>query len=568
MGMTFVTITDHNEIAGSVMLKEKYPEHVFTGIEVTTYFPENGCKIHVLVYGLNEQQFHMIDKLRTDIYQLRDYLKQQELAHTVAHATYAINKKLTIEYIERLFLLFDYFEGINGSRSRIANDTLVDTLSALTPARIDDLYRQYRIEPFSDTPWIKGLTAGTDDHSGLFIGKTYTEGCAETPEEFIDRLKKKEISPAGRHNDYQGLAFAIYKIAYDFSQSRRNVLSSSLFSSINNFIFEDKNIGLKSTLMIKKMKYLKNGRENGISRLIVELIETLQSNKELTTEERLTLLYNKISEVADHLFNMFIKGVEQDLIIGDMLSLIKRISTSIPGVFMALPFFTTMNLLHESRSMLTVLAQKYGSRIGKRKKRVLLFTDTLDDDSLETILHNVKTCSLDTYDDCTVVSCLPEHTTPANTTLNWINLPHIYTCTTSLFRDHPLQFPSVLASLKIICDADPDEIYLATPGPVGILGLLVSRLLHVQCSSMYNNNLEEHMLQSAGDDGFSMFAREFFRWFYSFTDTIIVPTEEHIHILEQSGYEKGKMIVSTERFKMNLLDYNGLSVAAKNQPAV
>jgi Predicted metal-dependent phosphoesterases (PHP family) len=154
-GMTWVTITDHNEIAASILLKEKYPDEVFTGVEVTTYFPENGCKIHVLVYGLNESQFKMINKVRADIYDLRCYIKEQCLAHSVAHATYSINKKLTIENIERLFLLFDYFEGINGSRSRMGNKILMDALLGLTPETIDDLYKKYRIEPYSDTPWIK-----------------------------------------------------------------------------------------------------------------------------------------------------------------------------------------------------------------------------------------------------------------------------------------------------------------------------------------------------------------------------------------------------------------------------
>ena len=41
-GMDFVTITDHNTIEGALILKERHPERVFTGVEVTTYFPETG----------------------------------------------------------------------------------------------------------------------------------------------------------------------------------------------------------------------------------------------------------------------------------------------------------------------------------------------------------------------------------------------------------------------------------------------------------------------------------------------------------------------------------------------
>ena len=37
-GMDFVTITDHNRIDGSIYLQEKYPDNVFSGVELTTYF--------------------------------------------------------------------------------------------------------------------------------------------------------------------------------------------------------------------------------------------------------------------------------------------------------------------------------------------------------------------------------------------------------------------------------------------------------------------------------------------------------------------------------------------------
>src|SRR4030043_477174 len=90
-GMDLVTITDHNRIDGSIILQGLHPEDTFTGVESTVYFPEDGCKVHILVYGLSEDQFSCIQKIRTDIYEMRAFLKQEDLAHAVAHATYAVN---------------------------------------------------------------------------------------------------------------------------------------------------------------------------------------------------------------------------------------------------------------------------------------------------------------------------------------------------------------------------------------------------------------------------------------------------------------------------------------------
>jgi len=46
-GMDLVTITDHNTISGSLDIA--HLPGTFVSEEVTTYFPEDGCKAHVLV---------------------------------------------------------------------------------------------------------------------------------------------------------------------------------------------------------------------------------------------------------------------------------------------------------------------------------------------------------------------------------------------------------------------------------------------------------------------------------------------------------------------------------------
>ena len=106
-GMDFVTVTDHNCMKGVLYLKAKYPDRVFTGVESTAYFPEDGCKVHVLIFGLSEVQFREIERLRKDISCLRQYLLIEGLAYSVAHATYSVNNRLTAEHLEKLVMLFN-----------------------------------------------------------------------------------------------------------------------------------------------------------------------------------------------------------------------------------------------------------------------------------------------------------------------------------------------------------------------------------------------------------------------------------------------------------------------------
>jgi predicted metal-dependent phosphoesterase TrpH len=49
-GMDLVTITDHNTLAGS--LEIAHLDNTFISEEITTYFPEDGCKLHIVAYGI------------------------------------------------------------------------------------------------------------------------------------------------------------------------------------------------------------------------------------------------------------------------------------------------------------------------------------------------------------------------------------------------------------------------------------------------------------------------------------------------------------------------------------
>ena len=220
-GMTHVTVTDHNTIEGASLLVEAHPEDTFVSMEATAYFPEDGCKVHVLVYDIDQSQFEVIQEARTDIYKLREYLRREQIACSVAHATYSVNGRLSRETLEKLVLLFDVFEGINGARGVLHNRMLNNVLRSLTPEDVNRLQEKHGIEPWGERSWIKGLTAGSDDHAGLFIGRTHTVAPACTSvAEFMRCLKDKDTEIAGSHGSHKALAFATYKIAYDFSQEK------------------------------------------------------------------------------------------------------------------------------------------------------------------------------------------------------------------------------------------------------------------------------------------------------------------------------------------------------------
>jgi predicted metal-dependent phosphoesterase TrpH len=377
-GMDFVTITDHNSIEGVLALRDRHPNDVFTGVEVTTYFPEDNTKIHLLVWNLDVKQFSDIDSLRQNIYELRNYIIRQDLPHAIAHPTFAINRSLTLDHIEKLLVLFDYFEGINGSRGRAGNEVFTKLLYSLTPKRFAAIAAKHGLTPRDSESWTKGVVGGSDDHSGLFIGKTWTRATlGDGMADFLDQLRRKRTETGGRHNDYRGLTFAVYKIACDFSQSR-NLFTTSLLATVNRLIFDEKPLGLKERFTFEKIKHFKAGSTDTLRQLFTDLVETFRPGTSYSSEEKLEILTGKVSNAADELLRVLCEQLSIAVSEGDFIGVIQAILGLVPGAFMTIPFFSAINVMHASRGLLDDISRHHLSS-SPRLKRILWFTDTLTD---------------------------------------------------------------------------------------------------------------------------------------------------------------------------------------------
>ena len=134
--MDYVTITDHDTIEGCLQIIAQ--PRTFISEQVTTYFPNDACKLHVLVWGISENQHREINAIRDNIFELQRYLQAAQIAHAVAHPLYSINGKLDSHHLELLILLFKHFEGINGLRDALLSDLAQTLFKELTPEKIDD----------------------------------------------------------------------------------------------------------------------------------------------------------------------------------------------------------------------------------------------------------------------------------------------------------------------------------------------------------------------------------------------------------------------------------------------
>jgi predicted metal-dependent phosphoesterase TrpH len=218
-GMDFVTISDHDQISGA--LEIAHLPNTFVSEEITTFFPEDQCKIHVLAYGINEAQHQEFQKLRRNVYELVAYLNQQNIVHAIAHPFFRMSGCHSIEHVEKMLLLFKIIEAKNGGKQMYPDDLLLRIVAGLTPARISQLAEKHRLDPVGENPWQKSVIGGSDDHAGIFISRPHT-ACprVETVADLLGALRAGTGEVIGEAGSPLVVAHSIYSVGYKYLRSR------------------------------------------------------------------------------------------------------------------------------------------------------------------------------------------------------------------------------------------------------------------------------------------------------------------------------------------------------------
>jgi glycosyltransferase involved in cell wall biosynthesis/predicted metal-dependent phosphoesterase TrpH len=174
-GMDFVTITDHDTIAGALELADC--DDVFVSEELTTWFAGEPQAVHVLCFGITPDDHDWLQAHSGDVIACAEYLHGNDIACALAHPFFHVAAPLTAGHRRMLAQLFPVWETRNGSRARELN----------APAAI-------YIETHGGI-----AVGGSDDHAGVDIGRTYTEAPAtRSTEELLEHIRAGRVAPHGK----------------------------------------------------------------------------------------------------------------------------------------------------------------------------------------------------------------------------------------------------------------------------------------------------------------------------------------------------------------------------------
>ena len=556
--MDYVTITDHDSIDGC--LEIAHLPRTFISEQVTTYFPQDGCKLHILVWGISEQQHRDIESVREHVFDLQRYLQRAQIAHAVAHPLYSVNGKLEATHLEQLILLFKHFEGINGLRDALLSDLAQTLFKQLTPEKIDVLANRHGVAPTHAEPWRKILVGGSDDHGGQFVASAFTETpAAKSAEQFLQLVQNGNCTPCGQGGTPLILSHGFYNTVACFIQDRFHeklgpggALLEKMFSRFmegrapTEFTLKEKTEFIVQGVLSGKIFDLAKPANVSLwkelsgyfARAEVKAKLAAQLDKVSEPERRTFLMANMVAEqLAFRFFNKFV----QQLSSGNMVESMQALSAIAPILVILTPYIYGFHSQAPSRKWLRSLFKELTGEVpvALQNRKRAWFTDTLDDvNGVATTIRKMTAAGAATGKELVVVasrSDLQLSDIPIK------NFPPIGEFELPEYELQKLSFPPVLQMLDYIQRERFTEIIISTPGPVGLTALLAAKMLNLQTSGIYHTDFPQYIRILTEDSFLESVAWGYMHWFYGQLDTVFVNSEEYRQSWIKRGFDPAKL---------------------------
>ena len=557
-GMDHVTITDHDTIEGCLQIADL--PRTFISEQVTTYFPHDTCKLHILVWGISEQQHRNIEAVRDNIIELQRYLQMAQVTHAVAHPLYSVNGKLEACHLEQLILLFKHFEGINGLRDALLSDLAQTLFEQLTPDKIDAFANCHNLAPTHAEPWKKVFVGGSDDHGGQFVASAFTETpAADSAERFLEFVRSGDCSVRGYGGTPLILSHGFYNTVACFIQDRFHeklgpgaALLEKMFSRFmegrapTEFTLKEKTeFIVQGVLSGKIFEFVKpanvslwNELSGYFARPEVKAKLAAHLDKVSEPERRTFLMANMVAEqLAFRFFNKFVQQIGS----GNMVESMQALSAIAPILVILTPYIYGFHSQAPSRKWLRSIFKELTGTvpIALQNRKRAWFTDTLEDvNGVATTIRKMTAAGAVAGKELVVV------TSRGNQQISDIpikNFPPIGEFELPEYELQKLSFPPILQMLDYIQREKFTEIIISTPGPVGLTALLAAKMLNLQTSGIYHTDFPQYIRILTEDSFLESMAWRYMHWFYGQLDTVFVNSEEYRQSWIKHGFDPAKL---------------------------
>jgi glycosyltransferase involved in cell wall biosynthesis len=539
-GMDFVTITDHNRIEGCLEIADR--PGVFVSEQVSTRFPDDRCEVHLLVWGIDERQHREMQALRENVFELQKYLAAEQLAHAVAHPLYRFDDRLSVAHLEKLVLLFQHFEGLNGLRAAQLSGVARFALGGLTAAKIDELANKHGIAPTHAEPWRKVFVAGSDDHGGMFPASAFTETPpAANVAELLGHLRAGRCEVRGTGGNPLALSHSLYNNVRSFLSAKiAGANGASLvgkafsrfmegedpteFSWADKLSFVAQGIASGKIFELAKPAHASLWKQFAtyFAQTDVKGLLARETNGIAEPERRAFVIANFFAnQLAFRFFTSFVRRVSG----GNIIEALQEISVMLPLLATLSPYLYAFRSQAPDRGWLeSVSLSLAGAKPPQlANTRRAWFTDTLEDiNGVANTIRKLTAATIAAGGDLTVVT---SRASIAITGIPIKNFAPIGEFELPEYELQKLSFPPILQIIDYIQREGFTELIISTPGPIGLTALLAAKMLGLRTSGIYHTDFPQYVRILSDDSFMETLTWNYMKWFYGQLDVLYVNSE-------------------------------------------
>jgi glycosyltransferase involved in cell wall biosynthesis/predicted metal-dependent phosphoesterase TrpH len=509
-GMDFVTITDHDTIAGALQIADR-PD-VFVGEELTAWFRGEPQAVHVLCLGINQDDHDWLQAHNYDVELCAEYMHQREITTALAHPFYSVEAPLTARHRRRLAELFPIWEVRNGSRARELN----------APAAT-----------FVDVSGGTGI-GGTDDHAGVDIGRTFTETpLAYTPQEYLAHIRAGRAVAKGSQGGaakwaHAAMGIAIRSLGVDprgeaepeapAERPRPEAIVKIVGSVMSDGDVrrgpEDDDLSPDDARLLLRAWLDAVGLERSSARELLAMFQEddfdhrdLFRRARAAHERKLGAVIDEVLVAAGEM------GAGED---PDLAAIGGRL---LDALLPAIPYMPAAAFLGRER-------RKLKTRLDGELPRVALVADGIGG------MHGV-THTLNTIRERGVPGYEVE---VIGTDLNVDRrIPAVREVDIPFYDGLQVGVPSLPALVEQIAEGRYDVVHLCSPGPAGIVAAALAKMLGIPVLGSYHTELATYTGLRSTDSRLETYASMVLATFYGQADVVLTPSPQSDEALGQLG---------------------------------
>ncbi|MEA2710351.1 MAG: hypothetical protein QOF78_2952, partial [Phycisphaerales bacterium] len=397
-------------------------------------------------------------------------------------------------------------------------------------------------------PWVKARTGGSDDHGLLNVGRTWTEFPAEvqSPAQILDCLRSGMCRPGGEAGSSAKLAHTFYGIAvryysrYIMAPGATPNFTTSLLQTIVGEKPMPTRAQLAGAVVRSKVKkawkrvtrpFVKPPAEEHTAVLKRLFVESL--NKRVTEYPQLRDALEKgLPPLGEHeqMFN-FVSKINRDISDGLASAISKSIDdASFTGLFDSIaaimaqqfvmsPYYFSVFHQNKERHLLRQITAQHTPKTPATLK-VALFTDTLDEvNGVGRFLRDMSEQAAGQSRQLTIHTSVPAGNLRFDLP-NRKNFVPLLSRPLPYYEEVILNLPPVLEVLDWSDRQQFDVVHVSTPGPMGLCGWLVSKMLRVPLLCTYHTDFPAYVDKLARDHRVTNGTAAYMNWFYAQAATV------------------------------------------------